>query len=53
MYNDINITTDDAEYDKIVAEMTQKCKEYDPNGECLAWCENEASIRCGLEDAVR
>ena len=44
---------DDAEYDKIVAEMTQKCKEYDPNGECLAWCENEASIRCGLEDAVR
>lgn len=44
---------DDAEYDKIVAEMTAKCKEYDPNGECLAWCENEAAIRCGLEDQVR
>ena len=27
--------------------------EYDPNGECLAWCENEAAIRCGLEDQVR
>lgn len=43
----------DEAYDKIVAEMTQKCKEYDPNGECLAWCENEASIRCALEDEVR
>ncbi|MDE6010550.1 MAG: hypothetical protein K2F87_03760, partial [Muribaculaceae bacterium] len=43
----------DEEYDQIVAEMTAKCKEYDPNGECLAWCENEASIRCALEDVVR
>ncbi len=43
----------DEAYDKIVAEMTQKCKDYDPNGECLAWCENEASIRCALEDEVR
>ncbi len=43
----------DEEYDQIVAEMTAKCKEYDPNGECLAWCENEASIRCALEDLVR
>ncbi len=43
----------DEEYDKIVAEMTAKVKEYDPNGECLAWCENEASIRCALEDLVR
>lgn len=43
----------DEEYDQIVAEMTAKCKEYDPNGECLAWCENEASIRCALEDQVR
>ena len=44
---------DDAEFDKIVAEMTQKVKEYDPDGQCLAWCENEASIRNSLEDVVR
>ncbi|MGN0675757.1 MAG: hypothetical protein ACI4KG_08380 [Oscillospiraceae bacterium] len=43
----------DEEYDRIVAEMIKKCGEYDPNGECLAWCENEASIRCALEDQVR
>lgn len=43
----------DEEFDKIVADMTAKVKEYDPNGECLAWCENEAAIRCGLEDQVR
>lgn len=43
----------DEEYDRIVSEMTTKCKEYDPNGECLKWCENEASIRCALEDEVR
>ncbi len=40
---------DDAEFDRIVSEMTQKCGEYDPNGECLAWCNNEASIRHALE----
>ena len=44
---------DDAEYDKIVAEMTAKINEYDPEGLCLAWCENEAAIRCALEDEVR
>lgn len=44
---------DDAEFDKIVDEMTQKVKEYDPDGQCLAWCENEASIRNSLEDVVR
>ncbi|MGN0666122.1 MAG: hypothetical protein ACI4KF_06305 [Huintestinicola sp.] len=43
----------DEEYDKIVTEMVQKIKEYDPNGECLAWCNNEAAIRCALEDQVR
>lgn len=43
----------DEEYDKIISEMKAKCAEYDPNGECLAWCENEASIRCALEDEVR
>ncbi|MDD6990292.1 MAG: extracellular solute-binding protein [Oscillospiraceae bacterium] len=43
----------DEEFDKIVADMTAKCKEYDPEGVCLAWCENEAAIRCGLEDQVR
>lgn len=43
----------DEEFDQIVADMTAKVKEYDPNGECLAWCENEAAIRCGLEDQVR
>ncbi len=44
---------DDAEYDKIVNEMITKCNEYDPNGECLKWCENEAALRCGLEDELR
>ena len=43
----------DEEFDKIVADMKNKCDEYDPEGQCLAWCENEASIRCSLEDAVR
>lgn len=43
----------DEEFDKIVADMTAKVKEYDPNGECLAWCENEAAIRNGLENKVR
>ncbi len=43
----------DDEFDKIVADMKAKCKEYDPEGVCLAWCENEASIRCALEDEVR
>lgn len=43
----------DEDYDRIVAEMIQKCNEYDPNGDCLAWCENEAAIRCALEDEVR
>lgn len=43
----------DEEFDQIVADMTAKCKEYDPEGVCLAWCENEAAIRCGLEDQVR
>lgn len=43
----------DEEYDRIVAEMTQKCKEYDPNGECLAWCKNEAALRHSLEEEMR
>ena len=43
----------DEEYDRIVEEMKTKVKEYDPNGECLAWCNNEAAIRCALEDVVR
>lgn len=43
----------DEEYDRIVAEMIQMCSEYDPNGECLAWCEAEADLRCSLEDQVR
>lgn len=43
----------DAEYDKIVNEMIKKCGEYDPDGLCLAWCNEEASIRCALEDQVR
>lgn len=43
----------DEEYDKIVAEMIQKCNEYDPNGECRAYSESEAAIRHGLEEEVR
>lgn len=43
----------DEEFDQIVEGMVQKCKDYDPNGECLAWCENEASIRHALEEEAR
>ncbi len=43
----------DEEYDRIVAEMIANCEEYDPAGECLKWCENEASIRNALEEPVR
>ena len=43
----------DEEYDRIVAEMTQKCKDYDPDGVCLEWCENEAAIRHALEEEAR
>lgn len=46
-------STSDEEFDQNVAEMTQKCGEYDPNGECLAWCENEAALRDSLEDPLR
>lgn len=51
-WNDVYAESDE-EFDNIVADMTAKCKEYDPEGVCLAWCENEATIRCGLEDQVR
>lgn len=43
----------DEEFDQIVEGMVKKCKDYDPNGECLAWCENEASIRHALEEEAR
>ena len=43
----------DAEFDKIVENMKKQCAEYDPEGVCLAWCENEAATRCALEDQVR
>ncbi len=43
----------DEEYDQIVAGMVQKCKDYDPDGQCLAWCENEAAIRHALEEEAR
>lgn len=43
----------DDEFNRIVAEMTQRCSEYDPEGVCLEWCYNEAAIRCALEDEVR
>jgi len=43
----------DEEFDSIIADMTAKVQEYDPEGVCLAWCENEAKIRCALEDQVR
>lgn len=36
---------DDAEYDKIVAEMIKTCEEYDPDGICLAHCLEEAKTR--------
>ncbi len=43
----------DEEYDKIVADMIQKCNEYDPNGECKAYSLGEAEKRKALDDAVR
>ncbi len=43
----------DEDYEAIVAEMRKKRDEYDPNGECLQWCYDEAAKRCALEDEVR
>lgn len=44
---------DDAEFDKLVAEMVQKCKEYDPDDVCYNYSLNEAKIRKALEDEAR
>jgi len=41
------------EYQSIVKEMVAQCKEYDPDGTCLAWCENEASIKNALEQQYK
>ena len=41
----------DKEYDKIVADMTKKCKSYGYD-ECVSWSKNEASRRKALEDAI-
>lgn len=46
-------STSDDEYNKNVEEMKAKIKEYDPDGQCLNWCLNEASIRKSFEDQVR
>ena len=43
----------DEDYNRIVNEMIERCNAYDPNGECLAWCNEEASIRRAAEDAVK
>ncbi|MCR5805913.1 MAG: hypothetical protein K6G68_02635 [Oscillospiraceae bacterium] len=43
----------DEEYDQIVSDMIAKIHEYDPNGECLKHCNEEAAKRCALEDVVR
>ncbi|MBQ7990533.1 MAG: hypothetical protein IJ251_05750 [Oscillospiraceae bacterium] len=43
----------DEEYQQIVDEMIAKIAEYDPNGECLAYCNAEAEKRNTLEDVVR
>ena len=43
----------DDEYNKIVDEMISRCESYDPSGECLAWCNNEAALRKAAEDAVK
>lgn len=42
----------DAEYNKIVNEMIQKCKKYGYD-ECVSWSKSEAQRRKSLEDAVR
>lgn len=42
----------DEEYDKIVADMIAQYKEYDPNGECRAWCVEQAAVRHEAEPAV-
>ncbi|MBR4225147.1 MAG: hypothetical protein IKR73_10095 [Oscillospiraceae bacterium] len=43
----------DEEYQQIVDEMIAKIHEYDPNGDCLAYCNAEADKRNTLEDVVR
>lgn len=46
-------STSDDEFNKNVEEMLAKCKEYDPDDQCLNWCLNEAALRCSYEDQVR
>ena len=46
-------SSSDEEFDKNVSEMLAKCKEYDPDDQCLNWCLNEAALRCSYEDQVR
>lgn len=41
----------DKEYDKIVADMVNKCNSYGYE-ECVSWSKNEASRRKSLEDAI-
>ncbi len=43
----------DEEYDKIVADMIKQVNEYDPQGQCLAKCEQDAANRNALEEPVR
>lgn len=44
---------DDAEFDSIIEGMKKSCEEYDPNGQCLEWCNNEAAIRYKFEQDVQ
>ena len=44
--------TSDEEFDKIVADMIAKVKEYDPEGRCYAYAYKEAGRRRALEEEV-
>jgi len=43
----------DGEYDSLVSEMIAKCNEYDPDGLCKKWSEDEAAARFAAEEEVR
>lgn len=43
----------DEEFDKLVSDMRNRARSYDPKQQCLAWCENEAAIILELQKAER
>ena len=43
----------DDEFNSLVDEMVNMCNEYDPDGLCKQWSENEAAARFAAEEEVR